>query len=215
MPRDRLGELGHAPAHLADVVVALAVPRQAERATGGCQERVGQERVGRGPERRADGVLEQAMNEDHVRADRLGTGRGLLQDEAPEMRDELQIEGADERAGRAGARRDPAHLLQAQLERDGAALDHVEQPLGVAEGRDGRVGEDGVALELDEAQRFAQARDHELGQLGDDAVGVLELGVREKRGVAGYVGDDEVAPLARPRRRHGQTTSLRRSCPAR
>ena len=45
----------------------------------------------------------------------------------------------------------------------------------------GGVGEDGVALELDEAQRLAQARDHELGQLGHDAVGVLELRARQER----------------------------------
>jgi hypothetical protein len=132
------------------------------------------------------------------------------------MGDELQVERADERARRAGTGRGAAHFVEPQLEGDVAALDHVEQPLGVGEGCGRRVDEDGVAFELDEAQGLAQARDHEMGQLVHDAVSVLELGVRQVRGIAGDIRDDEVALLARLRRRHGLIASLRRrSCLAR
>ena len=131
------------------------------------------------------------MHEDHVRAERLQAVRRLLEHEASEVRDELQVEGPHERTGRARAGRRPSHLVQAELEGDVAALDHVEQPLGVTEGGGRRVREDGVALELDETQRLAQARDHERGQLGHDAVGVLELGARQERGIARDIGDQE------------------------
>ena len=73
------------------------------------------------------------MDEDDVWPERLQPGRRLPQDEAPEVGNELQIERADELAGQAGACRSAAYLLQPELEGDIAALDHVEQALGVAQ----------------------------------------------------------------------------------
>ena len=91
---------------------------------------------------------------------------------------------------------------QPQPEGDVAGLHHVDQPLGIGEGGGRRVGEDRVALQLDEAQWRGQLRDDQGGELGHDAVGVLQLCAGEERGVAGDVGEDEIALLARARERH-------------
>jgi hypothetical protein len=134
MTGDRLPQVHDPSAHLADVVVALGVRRQAQRATGALQERVGEKRVGSRPLPH-DPVLQQAMGHDHVGPDRLRPGRRLLQDELAEVRYELEIESADEGAGRARARGGPAHLLEPQPERHVGCLDHVEEAFGVREGR--------------------------------------------------------------------------------
>ena len=202
MAHHRLREVDDAAAHLAEVVVFLGMGRQAERAAGPLQEGLGEPHVGRGTQRLGDVVLQQAMDENHVRPHGLGPGRRLLQDEAAEVGDELQIQPPHERAGRAGTRGRQPHLLQPQPECDVAALHHVDQPLGIGKRRARRVGEDGVALQLDEAERRRQLRDHQGGELGDDPVGVLQLGARQERRVAGDVGEDEVALLARALTRH-------------
>ena len=80
--------------------------------------------------------------------------------------------------------------------------------LGIGERRGRRVGEDGVALELDEAQRVAQARDDQRRELGHDAMGVLELSVRQERGVPGDVGEDQIALRQRAGRRQRRYASF-------
>ena len=179
-----------------------------QRGAGTLEQRVGQQRVRSRPQHLDHPVLEQAVDQDHVGPDRLGAGGRLLEHEAAEVGDELEIEGADGGARGARARGGAAHLVEPQLERDVARLDHVEQPLGIGERRGRRVGEDGVALELDEAQRVAQARDDQRRELGHDAMGVLELSVRQERGVPGDVGEDQIALRQRAGRRQRRYASF-------
>src|SRR5262249_7577848 len=55
--RDRLSQLGDAAVYLAEILVALAVRRQSERATGALEQRVGQKGVRLGSKHIADAIL--------------------------------------------------------------------------------------------------------------------------------------------------------------
>ena len=146
--------------------------------------------VGAQPERLLHRVLEKAVDDDDVAANELLTAGHPLTGHDPVMDDELEVEARDEDARVALALGRLADVAQAPPEREVAPLDRVLERRAVDLGRD-HVDEGGVALELRELERRPQRPDHDIGQVGQDVLGVIQLDAREVARVATDVGDDE------------------------
>ena len=120
--------------------------------------------------------------------------RDPLADDPAVVGDDLEIEVRDEDAGVALARRRLADVAEAAPEREVAALDRVLELRPVDRLGD-RVDERRVALELGELERRPERRHDRRHQVGQDVLGVVELGAGEEAGVAADVGDDEAGGL--------------------
>ena len=124
--------------------------------TRGVRRRLGERRVGADAGRGTDAVLQQPVNQDHVRpAQLLTTGDGLL-DIGAVVDQQLEIELRDVAAGRAGA----GGVVQHRLERVGEAaieaFDHVEHMLAVGHVAGARMRQDGIALDIGQRKWGAQ-----------------------------------------------------------
>ena len=137
-----------------------------------------------------DVVLEQAMDEDDVRAEQLLAAGDALADDRAVVDDDLEVEVRDPDAGVALALRGGGDVPQAAPEREVGPLDRLLQRRALDRRRDD-VGEGGVALELGQAQHRPQAADDRRDEVGEDVLGVVELDAGEVAGVAADVGDDE------------------------
>ena len=197
---------------VADPVVGLDVRAQAE---GGAVEARGveaglaQQGVGLDPGPLDDLVLEQPMDDDHVRPEQLLPAGDLLDDRLAVVDDELEVEVRDPAAGVALARRRLPDVAPAAAEAEVAALDGVEQQRPVDGLADG-VGERRVALELGQPEAGAEGGDHRADEVGEDVLGVVELDVGEVAGVAGDVGDEERRGLGGCHRHHCTAAPSRR-----
>ena len=96
---------------------------EARRVDAGLRE----ERVRRDTQLFDDVVLEQPMDDDHVRADELLAAGHRLVDRRAVVDDELEVEVGDADARVALAGRRLAHVAAAASETEVAALDRVEQ----------------------------------------------------------------------------------------
>ena len=114
---------------------------------GGIDARLAEQGVGGDAELLDDLVLEQPMDDDHVRADQLALTGDLVFDGAAVMDHELEVEIGDPRAGVALAGRRLADVAPTTPEAEIAALDGVEQHRAV-DRLGGHRHERGVAFEL-------------------------------------------------------------------
>ena len=204
---------------VADVGERLDVPIEAERRrvkTERFRERSRHHRVTREPVRLRDGVLEQTVRDDDVPPGQLLAVAAAAAHVLARVDDELQVElGCLATGGTATARRalDP---LETRAEGEVALLDGIEdgRRIGAALRR---VCEDGVALELVQAQDVPELLADRRRDVGHHVLGLLERAVDHVAGVAGDVGDHEdaaagierrsLAPPRTRRRRHESIVS--------
>ena len=123
-------EVVHPPRDLADAIVGLGV-RGACRARrvepGGVDAGLAEERVGVDAQPLDDLVLEQPVDDDHVRPEELLAAGDLLEDRRAVVDDELEVEIRDPDARVALARRRLADVAAPPPEPEVAALDGVEE----------------------------------------------------------------------------------------
>ena len=124
-----------------------AHPERGRVDVAGVDAGLAEERVGRDAQRLDDLVLEQPVDDDHVRPEELLAAGDRLLDRRAVMDHELEVEVRDPDAGVALARGRLADVPAAPAEAEVAALDRVEQhravdPVG------GHEREGGVTLEL-------------------------------------------------------------------
>ncbi len=123
-------EIEHPARHVADPVVGLGVRPHPERdgvEPGGVDARLADQRVRLDAQRLDHVVLEQPMDDDHVRPDELLLAGDLVLDRRAEVDDELEVEIGDPRARVALAGRRLADVAPTPPEPEVAALDGVEQ----------------------------------------------------------------------------------------
>ena len=149
------------------------------------------------------------MGDDHVAPDELLGMRDSLADDLPVVRDELEVEIRDEHARVAFAARGLADVTQPALECEVAALDRVLQERAI-DGLGDRIDERRVAFELGQAEHRPDVRDHGAHQVGQDVLGMVELGPGQEAGVSGDVGNDEAGGLglAEHLSRHHEPSSV-------
>ena len=149
-----------------------------------------EQRVGHDPEPVHDVVLEEAMGDDHVRAHQLLTPRDLVADDRAVMHHDLEVQPRHEQAGVAFAGGRLGDIAQPPPEREVHALDGVEQ-LRPVEAFGDHVGEGRVAFELGQPEGRLQRPDDDRHEVGQDVLGVIELGAGQIARVAGDVGDQQ------------------------
>ena len=130
------------------------------------------------------------MDDDDVAPDELLPGPELLATDPAVMGDHLEIEMRDEGARVALARRRLLDIAEPTAELEVTALDRVLELRRVDDVGD-RVDERGVALELRELEGRAKSGDDRAHQVGEDVLGMVELGAGEEPGVAADIGDDQ------------------------
>jgi hypothetical protein len=139
-------------------------------------------------------ILEEAVDDDDGAPDQLLMAGDPLPDDRSVMEDELQVERRDQVARVAVAARGLADVTEPPPEREVAALDRVLGRGGVE--RLGEVvGERRVTLELRETEGRPERRDHGPDEVGEDVLGVVELGPREEARIARDVGDQQAGRL--------------------
>ncbi len=183
--------------HLADPIVGLGVPAHAERGrveVGRIDALLADQGVGVDAQLLDDLVLQQPMDDDHVRPEELLPAGDLLEDGLAVVDDELEVEVRDPDAGVALAGRRLADVAATPAEPEVAPLDRVEEhrpidPLGC------RVGEGGIALELRQPEVGPECRDDGADEVRQDVLRVVQLDVGEVARVAGDVGDQEAGGL--------------------
>jgi len=106
----------------------------------------------------------------------------------------LRSRRGDEDACVAFALRRLADVAKAPPEREVTAFDAVLEGRPVELGRD-HVDERGVALELGQPEGRPQAPDDDIGEVGQDVLGVIELDTGEVARVPADVGDDETGRI--------------------
>ena len=137
-----------------------------------------------------DVVLEQPMDGDDVAAGKVLPTTDGLADGLPGVDDELQVELRDEDARVALATRRLGDIAEAAAEGEVAGIDGVEELRTTHRGR--RCEDEArIAFDGDQGERGRQAADHGLDQVGQDVLGVIELGAGEVARVAGDVGDQQ------------------------
>src|SRR5215212_6217048 len=146
------------------------------------------------------GVLQEAVDEDHVAASEFLPARHAVPDKLAVMADELEIERLHLAASVALARRRLLDGAQAPAEGEVGCLDSILEQRSVDLLGQG-VDEDSVTLEFRDPEWRAQASDHRIHQIRDDVVRMVELATGEKAGVAGNVSDHEAGGLRM--RQHG------------
>ena len=117
-----------------------------------------------------DGVLEQAMREDHIRAHQLAAAGHLVLHERSVVRAELELQLRRAPAGLAAAARGQRDRAPAPREghvRGGERAEHALAFHVLAGWRDAK---DGVALELGQPQRRAQSLGDHAKQIGEDVM---------------------------------------------
>ena len=182
---------------LADPVVRLGVAAHAERRrveVGRVDAGLAEQRVRLDPQLLDDVVLEQPVDDDHVRAQQLLAAGDLLVDRRAVMDDELEVEVGDPDAGVAWTRRRLADVAPAAPEAEVAALDRVEEHRSV-ELLGGHERERRVAFELGQPEVRPQRGDDGADEVGQDVLRVVELDAGEVPGVPGDVGDEEADGL--------------------
>lgn len=194
-----LPDLGHildVELDLAHVRRSFAVGRQPaeglfepERLDGG--RRVG--RVGGEAGVGRDRVLEQAVDQVDVGTDKAEVVGDLLLDEGAVVHELLQVEGRDQAAGLAGAGGIERHHVERFAEGDVAVVHHADQRLALFDADLGGVGEDGVALQVDDMERGTRVLDEQVQQRGEGFLGVGEFAVLQETGEPADVGDDQTA----------------------
>src|SRR6478735_9403358 len=210
--RGYLGDVNEEGLHSSD---ALEVLRDlVHRKVGGdgataAEELVGDEDV----LRHLDGVLEQAVDVDHIHADELLSALDGLASDFPDVRDELQFQAAGLRAALAGADVEldkPTLRVEGAMHGDGRVGDgghrcRSVQSVGVAR-QEGRV-----ALDLDQVKASGSVDDlvehASRGRLRVSEHAAVKVHVLR---VAADVGDQEQCTTSR----HGGTVSAERGLPA-
>ncbi len=187
----------HPGRHLADPVVGLTVGAHAERGRveiGRVDAALAEQRVGVDPKLLHDLVLEQPVDDDHVRAKQLLSAGHLLDDRLAVVDHELEVEVRDPLARVALARRCLTDVATTPPKAEVAALDRVEQhrPIDPIHGRE---GERRVTLELGQPEVRSQRAHDGTDQVGQDVLRVVEFDIGEVARVAGDVGDQETGGL--------------------
>ena len=150
--------------------------------------------VGRDPEPVHDVVLEEPVGDDHVGSDQLLAPRDPVADDRAVMHDDLEVQARHEQAGVALAGGRLGDVAQPPSEREVHALDGVEQ-LRAVEAFGDHVGEGRVAFELGQSEGRLQRPDDGRHEVGQDVLGVIELGAGQIARVAGDVGDQQTGRL--------------------
>ena len=134
------------------------------------------------------------MDDDHVRADELLVPGDPVPDDHPVVDHELEVQARHQRAGVALAGRCLGDVAQAAPEGEVCPLDRVEE-LRAVDTRSERIGEGGIALKLGQPKAWPEGIDHGRDQVGQDVLGVIQLGARQVARVAGDVGNQQARRL--------------------
>ncbi len=121
------------------------------------------------------------------------------------MHHDLQSQRVDVYARIALTRRVQRHRLQRSGERAIEQFDRFQHALTGRAFRHRSVHEDGISLDTGHLQRRLDGTDHGVEQLGDDAVGVLQLALSEELRVTRDVCDYEVAAHDAPPRHYSES----------
>ena len=185
---------------VSDIVVVLGVWHEAENGGVHRHRLEGRRRV-HGIGGLADHVtrrsLRQPVEQDHVGAGQfLGAG-DVAHDVFAVVDEELQVETGDSNARIALAGGGVGDIPQAFLESEVGGLDRIHYH-GRADRLGIGVGESGVALQFREREDRLDRLDDRLQQVGDDILGVHELGAGHVGRVAGDVGEQQTASVRCP-----------------
>jgi hypothetical protein len=152
-------QIAHPAGHVADDVDRFLVRDQALGRgidAHGLDAGIGIERVGMAPETLVDGVLQEAMHDDHIGAGELLAAGHLVLDERAVMRDELDVQILHLGAGLAGAGGRLADVAQPSPEGEIGGFHRVLQQRSVHLLAH-RIDERGIALELRQPEGGTQA----------------------------------------------------------
>src|SRR5215469_9303393 len=162
-------------------------------------------------------VLEEPMDEDHIASGKLFAPAHLLLHHLTMMDDELEIKIAHCNAGFALASRCLLDVAQPATELKIGRLDGVLKERAVDLLGHG-VDEGGIALKLGKPERWSEALDDRVHEIGDDVLRMVEFDPCEEARIAGDIGDGEIGQFRfrkhhnSPQNKQNLAAPLKRLC---